>query len=89
MGFLKFKGGIIRRERFKNWVEWMDVRFDSEEDCEVFVYKWIGKIIVLIEEFEVVVGKVYFLGYCDVKRIFFLVSLVIWILYKIKFLYVS
>lgn len=72
-GFPKPKGGITRRERFKNWAERMDVRFDSEENCEVLVYKRTGKIIVPIEEFEAVVGKVHSLGHCDVKRTFSLI----------------
>lgn len=73
VGFLKLKGGVIRWEKFKNWVECMDICFDFEVNCEVFVYKRIGKIIVFVEDFEVVVSKVYLEGYYDVKKIFFLV----------------
>lgn len=51
----------------------MDICFDFEVNCEVFVYKRIGKIIVFVEDFEVVVSKVYLEGYYDVKKIFFLV----------------
>lgn len=67
-GFPKPKGGITRREKFKNWAERMDVRFDAEENCEVLVYKRTGKTIVPIEEFEPVVRKVHSEGHYDAKK---------------------
>lgn len=79
-GFPKPKGGITRREKFKNWAERMDVRFDAEENCEVLVYKRTGKIIVPIEDFEPVVRKVHSVGHYDAKKTFSLVSLK----YKLK-----
>lgn len=73
-GFPKPKGGLTRREKFKNWAERMDVRFDDEENCEVLVYKRTGKIIVPIEEMEPVVRKVHSQGHYDAKKTFSLVS---------------
>lgn len=72
-GFPKPKGGITRRERFKNWAERMDVRFDAEANSDVLVHKRTGKIIVPIEEFETVVKKIHSQGHHDVKKTFALV----------------
>ena len=77
-GFPKPKGGVTRREKFKNWAERMDVRFDSEANREVLVYKRTGKIIVPVEDFEAVVSKVHSEGHYDAKKTFSLVR--IWIL---------
>ena len=74
-GFPKPKGGITRREKFKNWAERMDVKFDSEENRDVLVYRRTGKIIVPIEEFEAVIKKVHSEGHGDAKKTFSLVSL--------------
>jgi len=73
-GFPKPKGGLTRREKFKNWAERMDVRFDDEENCEVLVYKRTGKIIVPIEEMEPVVRKVHSEGHYDAKKTFSLIQ---------------
>ncbi|XP_067055781.1 uncharacterized protein [Acropora muricata] len=73
-GFPKPKGGITRREKFKNWAERMDVRFDSEENRDVLVYRRTGKIIVPIEEFEAVIKKVHSEGHGDAKKTFSLVQ---------------
>lgn len=72
-GFPKPKGGVTRREKFKNWAERMDVRFDSEANREVLVYKRTGKIIVPVEDFEAVVSKVHSEGHYDAKKTFSLV----------------
>lgn len=73
-GFPKPKGGLTRREKFKNWAERMDVRFDAESNREVLVYKRTGKIIVPLEEFETVVSKVHSEGHYDARKTFSLVS---------------
>lgn len=72
-GFPKPKGGLTRREKFKNWAERMDVRFDSDTNREVLVYKRTGKVIVPVEDFEAVVSKVHSEGHYDAKRTFSLV----------------
>lgn len=84
-GFPKPKGGLTRREKFKNWAERMDVRFDSEANCEVLVYKRTGKIIVPVEDFEAVVSKIHSEGHYDAKKTFSLVSsLSLWILINMR-----
>ena len=67
-GFTKPKGGHTRREKFKNWAERMEARFDPETDSEVLVYKRTGKIIIPVEEFETVVRKVHLKEHFDVKK---------------------
>ncbi|KAL9974713.1 hypothetical protein ACROYT_G011786 [Oculina patagonica] len=73
-GFPKPKGGLTRREKFKNWAERMDIRFDPESNREVLVYQRTGKIIVPLEEFETVVSKVHSEGHYDAKKTFSLIQ---------------
>jgi len=59
LGFPKPIGGHTRRERFKLWLQRIDIAVDPDTKRETLIHKRTGKVIIPLEDFENVIRAVH------------------------------